>query len=194
MKKKTCKNKGKGLFLKPYQGGGAKNKRRKTIKGKGLFLKPYQGRGVLNALIDTLPVPLHIPTYSYCGPGTKIRENLAKNVPPKNKLDSYCKEHDVFYMNNPNVSDRNKADMKLAAQAWSRVTANDASLAERAAAYAVTNLMKAKAKMGLGFKFNKKYEQLPVVRGRKKNTTLSRRVSKKPIKKAKTKKNRKRNN
>ena len=38
MKKKTCKKqktiKGKGLFLKPYQGGGAKNKRRKLLKVK----------------------------------------------------------------------------------------------------------------------------------------------------------------
>lgn len=169
-------------------------KRCGKVQGKGLFLKPYRGRGLLNTLINNLPFPLHLPTYSYCGPGTKIRENIAKNVHPKNKLDSYCKEHDIFYMNNPDTAARNKADMRLAEQAWSRVTAKDANLAEKAAAYAITNLMKAKAKMGMGLKFpNKKDGQLSAVRGRKRRASLSRSVSKIPAKKSKTKSKRVRN-
>lgn len=162
--------------------------------GKGLFLKPYRGRGLLNTLINNLPFPLHLPGYSWCGPATNVRANLAKNVPSKNKLDSYCKEHDIFYMNNPDTAARNKADMRLAEQAWSRVSASDASLAEKAAAYAVTNLMKAKAKMGMGLKFiNKKDGQLSAVRGRKRRSTLSRGVSKKRAKKSKAKNKRVRN-
>lgn len=171
-----------------------RNDNKKTCKkGKGLFLKPYRGRGLLNTLINNLPMSLHIPSYRYCGPGTDIRGNLAKNVPPKNKLDSYCKEHDIFYMNNPDTAARNKADMRLADLAWTRVTAKDASLAEKAAAYAVTNLMKAKAKMGMGLKFNKKDGQLPAVRGRKRRASLPGGVPKKRAKKSNTKSKRVRN-
>lgn len=165
----------------------------KKVQGKGLFLKPYRGRGLLNTLINNLPFPLHIPSYRWCGPATNVRENLARNVPPKNKLDSYCKEHDIFYMNNPDTAARNKADMRLADQAWTRVSASDASLAEKAAAYAVTNLMKAKAKMGMGLKFNKKDGQLSAVRGRKRRAPLSRGVPKKRARKTETESKRMRN-
>lgn len=97
-------------------------------------------------------------------------------------------------MNNPNTADRNKADLRLAEQAWGRVTANDASLAEKAAAYAVTNLMKAKAKMGMGLKFNnKKYGQLRAVRGSARRASLSGGISKKRAKKSKAKNKRVRN-
>ena len=162
-------------------------KKKKTtckVQGKGLFLKPYRGRGLLNTLINKLPLPLHVLTYSYCGPGT----DLSKNTPPKNKLDSYCKEHDIFYANHPDTASRNKADMRLAEQAWNRVKANDASLGEKATAYAITNLMKAKAKLGMGLKFpNKKYGQLSAPRSRKRRAPLSRGISKKRVKREKTK-------
>lgn len=71
---------------------------------------------------------------SFCKLGTNLRKYLTNNVLP-NKLDSYCKYHDIFYMNNPDKAARNKANIKLEEQAWSR--ANDASLAEIASAYAV---------------------------------------------------------
>lgn len=167
---------------------------KKKTCGQGLYLKPYRGRGLLNTLINHLPFPLHLPNFSYCGPGTNIRKNIAENVPPKNKLDSYCKEHDIFYMNHPDTASRNKADMRLAEQAWTRVSANDASLAEKAAAYAVTNLMKAKAKLGMGLKFNnKKNGQLSAVRGRKRRASLSGSVPKKRAKRSQTASKRVRN-
>jgi len=175
--KKDCR-KGKGLYLKPYQ-------------GSGLYLKPYRGRGLLNTLINNLPFPLTLPGYSYCGPGN----DLSKHLLAKNKLDSYCKEHDIFYEKHRDTASRNKADMKLAEQAWSRVKASDASLAEKAAAYAITNIMKAKAKLGMGIlPNNKKYGQLSAPRGRKRHSTLSGGVPKKRAKKSKTKSKRVRDN
>jgi len=48
------------------------------------------------------------------------------------------------------TSERNRADSILIDKAWSRVKAPDSSLGERAAAYFVTNLMKAKKKFGMG--------------------------------------------
>lgn len=49
--------------------------RRKTCKGSGL----------LNKLIDWLPIELHVPGTNFTGPGTKLKERLArgdKPVPP----------------------------------------------------------------------------------------------------------------
>lgn len=202
VKKKCCKTYGKGVYLTPYQGKGVGKKSGMGVylkpyqgkgfgkkSGKGVYLKPYQGKGIFNSLISHIPFPLHIPTYKYCGPNTNIKENIAKNIQPKNKLDSYCKEHDIFYLNNPDTAARNRADLKLADQAWSRVKSSDASLGEKAVAYAVTNLMKAKAKLGLGLKFrNKKYEQFPAVKGSTRRASLSRRIFKKPTKRSKAKK------
>lgn len=45
---------------------------------------------------------------------------------------------------------RAEADRVLAERAWERVTASDSSAGEKAAAWTVTNLMKAKAKFGGG--------------------------------------------
>ena len=47
---------------------------------------------------------------------------------------------------------RHAADRILAQRAWERVIAKDASLGEKAAAWAVTNAMKAKTKLGMGLK------------------------------------------
>src|SRR5436190_3012793 len=116
-KKRIIPHRGEGLYVKPY-------------KGKGLYVKPYIGKGILNTIIDNLPISLHVPGYNYCGPGTKLR-----GQPAVNKLDEYCKQHDVFYSKNTNTAARNKADLVLADQAWERVKSSDASIGERAAAY-----------------------------------------------------------
>ena len=154
----------------------------------------HLGRGILNTIISNLPWELHIPGgYSYCGPGTKLKERLARGDAPINKLDSHCRDHDIFYSKNPDTAARNKADLKLADQAWERVKASDASLGERAAAYAVTNVMKAKAKLGMGIRSNKKFEHFGAVKGSAKRASLQRRVHAKRTKKNKTKARRKRN-
>lgn len=153
----------------------------------------YLGKGILNTLISHLPMELHIPGgYRYCGPGTKLKERLARGDPPINKLDSYCKEHDIFYSQNSDTASRNKADLQLANQAWERFKSSDASLGERAAAYAVTNIMKGKAKLGMGFINKKKYEQFPAVKGSARRASLQRRVHAQRVKKKKSKESRKR--
>ena len=148
------------------------------MKGK----KRRLGKGILNTIIDNLPIPLHVPGYSYCGPGTKL-----KGQPAVNKLDEYCKQHDIFYSKNNDTAARNKADLVLADQAWERVKSLDASIGERAAAYAIVNAMKAKAKLGMGLNLNKKYGQLSNIKICKKNPTLQRGVHAKRIKKSKKK-------
>lgn len=110
-----------------------------------------RGRGLLNKVIDLLPVELHIPGgYRYCGPGTKLKERLSRGDPGINQLDEACKQHDIAYAKYSDDKNRNIADRILANKAWERVKSSDASLAERAAAWAVTTAMNAKSKLGMG--------------------------------------------
>lgn len=111
------------------------------------------GKGLINSIIDKLPFEAHIPTYNYCGPGTKLDKRLARKDSGINPLDESCKEHDIAYSLHKNDTERSKADQKLSSEAWKRVISKDASIGERAAALAVTAAMKTKvglSKMGRG--------------------------------------------
>lgn len=112
--------------------------------------KHVKGRGVINSLINKLPFELHLPGYQYCGPGTKLHKRLARGDPGINPLDKACREHDIAYSENANLEDRHKADYVLEQRAWERVKSKDAKLGEKAAAWAVTNAMKVKRKLGMG--------------------------------------------
>lgn len=132
-------------------------KRVSSYEGSGLISSVTGAAGsVLNKAIDLLPVELHIPGYQYCGPGTNLRLRLNRGDPGINKLDAACKEHDIAYSKYVDNDRRRIADTLLVSKAWERVKASDSSLGERAAAWAVTNLMKAKTKMGSGRKQNKR--------------------------------------
>ena len=157
-------------------------------------MKRKIGKGILNTIISNLPLELNVPGYAYCGPGTKLKERLARNDPGINKLDEHCKQHDIFYSKHPDTASRNKADMLLAEQAWQRVKSSDASMGERATAYAITNIMKAKAKLGMGLKPKNKNGQLSAVKGSVRRASLQRRIHAKRAKKKKSKTKRKRNN
>ena len=152
------------------------------MKRRRGMLQRKRGKGILNTIIDHLPVSLHVPGYNYCGPGTKLR-----GQPAVNKLDEYCKQHDIFYSKTSDTAARNKADLVLADQAWERVKSLDAGIGERAAAYAIVNAMKVKSKLGMGLKLNKKYGQLSNIKICKKNPSLQRSVYAKRIKKSKKK-------
>lgn len=106
---------------------------------------------ILNWLINKLPVELHLPGYNYCGPGTKSLEKRAIN-----KLDEFCKDHDIAYQKSSNLSDRHKADIKLMKMARKRITASDASLGEKIAAHIVNKAMLAKIKCGAGLRTKNK--------------------------------------
>lgn len=117
-----------------------------VIPGK----RKVAGRGVINSLIDKLPFGVHIPGYSFCGPGSDIEHLL--DVKGKNKLDDACKIHDIAYWKHSDLETRHKADQKLIESAWNRFKSSDATLGEKAASYLVTNIMKAKLAMGAGLK------------------------------------------
>lgn len=93
---------------------------------------------------------MHIPSYHYCGPGTKLKERLARNDPGINELDRACRDHDIAYSITNDQMKRNIADEILAKAAWQRAKASDANVAERLTALGVAGIMKAKARAGMG--------------------------------------------
>ena len=115
-----------------------------------------KGSGLMNSAINSLPIELHIPKYSYCGPGTKLKTRLARGDLPLNPLDAHCQSHDIKYAENKDIETRNKADKVLAEEVWNRVKAKDSSIGEKVAAYAVSNIMKVKSKLGMGVRNKKK--------------------------------------
>ena len=108
----------------------------------------------LNKVIDSLPFELHIPTYRFCGPGTRLAKRI--NQQGKNPLDQACKEHDIAYHHNKDLDSRHKADLVLASKAWDRVKSKDASFGERLAAIGVSGIMHTKRKLGLGSRRKKR--------------------------------------
>ena len=130
-------------------------RKKRTTVGRGLVGDVLGKVGsvagsVLNKGIDLLPVELHVPGYKFCGPGTKLKQRLKRGDKGINKLDEACKAHDIAYSKYSDNERRRQADRQLADSAWARAKASDASLGERAAAWAITTAMNAKAKMGAG--------------------------------------------
>ena len=114
------------------------------------------GKGFVNYLINSLPVEAHVPGYQYCGPGTKLKKRLDHGDKGINPLDAACREHDIVYASSKNLGDRHKADKLLENRAWERFKAKDTPRKEKLVAYAVTNAMKAKRKLGMGCKGKRK--------------------------------------
>jgi hypothetical protein len=130
---------------------GSSRQRRAFIRGGGIVSTLTKPIGtVVNRAIDLLPTELHLPNYSFCGPGTKLKERLARGDKGINPLDEACKIHDIAYAQYKDTARRRAADLALAERAWDRFRSSDASLGEKAAAWAVTNAMKLKAKFGGG--------------------------------------------
>lgn len=113
------------------------------------------GRGLINSIINKLPFEVHIPGYQYCGPGTKLAKRLARNDPGINGLDRACKLHDIAYLKS-DLKARHIADKELQEAAWHRVKSKDASIGEKSAAWAVTNIMKTKRRFGMGHNLRKR--------------------------------------
>lgn len=109
------------------------------------------GDGLVNDVINKLPFELHIPTYSFCGPGTRLQERLLRGDKPINGLDAGCMKHDIAYHNSKDLTSRHKADKELADIAMQRFKSRDASIGEKIAALSVAGAMKAKVKLGMGF-------------------------------------------
>ena len=115
-----------------------------------------KGSGFLNKVINNLPIELHIPGYQFCGPGTKLKDRLARGDSGINSLDAACKQHDIVYSKNPNdLTERHSADKVLVEKASNRVFAKDASFGEKVAALSVSNIINMKRKLGMSLRKKK---------------------------------------
>lgn len=114
-----------------------------------------RGSGILNKLINKLPFEVHIPGYSYCGPGTKLAKRLARGDRGVNPLDAACRVHDIAYSQSNDLSERHKADKILAEKAIERLKSRESGLGEKAAALAITGAMKTKLLTGMGHRRRK---------------------------------------
>lgn len=139
--------------------------------------KTKRGKGIVNTLINKLPFELHIPSYQYCGPGTKLKKRLQRNDPGINELDRACKAHDIAYSQTNDITERNRADNILASKAWQRFKSKDASLGERAAALGVSGIMKAKSTMGSGMKVSRKKQRKSTGKKKKKKKGSGMKIS-----------------
>lgn len=125
------------------------------------------GTGLFNKTLNALPFEAHIPGYQFCGPGTRLAKRLARGDRGVNRLDAACREHDIAYSRSNDLADRHIADRVLAERARERVTANDSTFGEKAAAATVWAVMKAKTKLGMGMKRRRKTKRkriLPVTK------------------------------
>lgn len=136
------------------------------MKNKSVIKKRKIGNGIVNSIINKLPFEMHMPgNYRYCGPGTKLEKRLARGDPGINALDEACKQHDISYSKHLKGKDRYIADKILSEKAWQRVKSKDATLGEKATAFAVTSAMKAKmglSKIGMGITKNKKKKNIKI--------------------------------
>ncbi|BES95681.1 Hypothetical protein NTJ_08493 [Nesidiocoris tenuis] len=128
----------------------------------------------------------HIPTYQFCGPGTKTLERIAQGQKGKNDLDRLCLKHDLSYQSTSDGKLRRIADKELEEEARKLVKSKNHPASERAVAWLVANAMKLKRKIGFGLKFPESQQRSPNRRRpppssqqKKKKTT------KKPLKKGK---------
>lgn len=122
-----------------------RSKKKSKRRGAGGFISK-----VINKAIDKLPFEAHLKGFNYCGPGTRLKERLARGDQGINPLDEACKLHDIAYAKFSDSDNRRVADKELAERAWARVKSNDAKFGEKAAAWFVTNAMKVKSKIGGG--------------------------------------------
>ena len=64
----------------------------------------------------SVPFEVHVPGYNYCGPGTKLKERLARGDMAVNRIDAICKQHDIEYSKSTNADDIRSADIKMIEQ------------------------------------------------------------------------------
>ena len=135
---------------------------------KSCFSTNTEGKGFLNDIIEKLPIELHLPAkigeyvnngsfnnlqkYSYCGPGTRYDQRTREGYKGINELDSMCKLHDQFYNENSDTKSRNISDLALAHRANEIAADSKFDATQRRDAALVGNIMKNKARFGLGIK------------------------------------------
>ena len=120
-------------------------------------VRVYSGNRLVTNLINKLTFELYLPGgYHYCGPETELSKRLSRGDQGINQLESFCKEHDIIYSKNKDINVRNIAGKILAKKSKDRIYSIDANIGEKAAALAVSIIMKVKSDLGMGLEISDK--------------------------------------
>ncbi|CAH3024365.1 unnamed protein product [Porites evermanni] len=60
--------------------------------------------------VEKIGMDVHIPSYRFAGPGTKLAKRLKRGDKPKNRLGRIAMHHDIAYSKAKNLQDKWKAD------------------------------------------------------------------------------------
>ncbi|VVC45610.1 Hypothetical protein CINCED_3A017106 [Cinara cedri] len=106
--------------------------------------KVIKGSGLVNDFLNNKVMPeIHWLSYNYFAPFTKSNK-------PINKLDEAAMEHDFYYEKHKDIKSRHKADLILENIAKDIYKNPETSLGEKTTAFATSNIMKVKRKLGMG--------------------------------------------
>ena len=125
--------------------------RKLRFKKGSVYLKKIQGSGLVNDILNSGTLPeMHLPNYSYCGPGTKLTERLLQGQRGINKLDQACRVHDMQYKIFKDTKDRHIFDKELQDKAVKVMLSDKSNAKEKLEAGLVASIMFGKQKLGLG--------------------------------------------
>ena len=94
-----------------------------------------------------LPFEAHIPTYRFCGPGTKLKQRLLRGDQPINRVDEVCKRHDIAYSHAKSRDDIKTADKQMLKDLYE---IKDPTFGERVGRFVAYTGIKAKQMIGAG--------------------------------------------
>lgn len=118
-------------------------------KKKSTFLK--KGAGIVNSLLNSSHLPeMHLPSYNYCGPGTKLKERMQRGDVAINELDKACQFHDLAYNVVKDPKERHIYDKKLEKEAWNIAKHPKTSVKNKLESGLVAGVMHSKRKLGMG--------------------------------------------
>ena len=96
---------------------------------------------------------LHLPGYSFCGPGTNLDKRLDEAANPKpwskpiNRVDEVCMRHDIDYGNTTTLEEKHEADREML---YNLSLIQNPTLREKVDRFIVKKMISAKLKLGLG--------------------------------------------
>ena len=120
-------------------------------------------KSILDAMIDHVPIEIHLPGYHFLGPGTHLEERLSRGDTGRNPLDRACRDHDIAYSQENGGGGggggRTYADRRLAERAFSRMLSETADCEEKSAALLTVLCMVGKIAFDRTFRKLKRFKQ-----------------------------------
>ena len=74
------------------------------------------GKFDVHKMLEKTGTEFYWPGYQYVGPGTKLKNCVARGDPGINRLDRIAKQHDIDYSNALHLQDKHKADRTMIAR------------------------------------------------------------------------------